>query len=94
MTASPVPARGPDGADSNGTGLADLAHDLQNALAAVKGHAEIVRLRLAAVPAADRTRLDRPLDAIVDAVDQALAVLAALAPEKPYYRRPPRPPAS
>ncbi|CAA9569514.1 MAG: hypothetical protein AVDCRST_MAG49-3448 [uncultured Thermomicrobiales bacterium] len=79
--------------DLDDTGLNALNHDLQNALTAIKGQAQLAHRRVQRDEVLDRERLGFRLGVIEDVAMRISSVLGNLAAEKPYYRSEPgRPP--
>lgn len=57
--------------------LAGIRHDLSSPLTVIRGHGQLLRMRLAGLeaPAAERERIDGHLDAIEAALDRIEAML-------------------
>ncbi len=77
MSTSPSAEHGETPAERAPHPLAGLRHDLSSPLTVIRGHGQLLRLRVGDldVPSAEHERLDGHLDAIEDALDRIEAML-------------------
>ncbi len=77
MSISPSAEHGETPAERAPHLLAGLRHDLSSPLTVIRGHGQLLRLRVGDldVPSAEHERLDGHLDAIEDALDRIEAML-------------------